>query len=208
MQTNIIWTGQEYDSIENCICNIGESGNRIESTIVGSYHQQLYKVDYVIETNTQWETTSVIFSVQLDGRRFVHRYDSDGQGNWKKDGKEVVEFKGCLDVDLPLTPFTNTLPIRRLGLAVHESSTIRVVYFDVLQNDFRAVTQKYERRSGTLYEYQNVPNDFEAVITVDLDGLVVEYPGLFSRAACVESTYDLNSAARLASTLKANEPVD
>jgi uncharacterized protein len=201
MQTNILWTGSEYHSLENCICNFGDGGNSSESTIVGYYQQQLYKVEYVIETNTNWETTSVTVSSQVNDKRTVHRYDSDGKGNWTKNGKAVDEFKGCIDVDLPLTPFTNTLPIRRLGLGVHESAEILVMYLDILQHEFKAVKQKYERRSGTTYKYENIPNDFEALITVDLDGIVVDYPGLFTRTACVESKYDLGAAARLGSRM-------
>jgi hypothetical protein len=202
MQTNIFWTGRKYYSFENCICNFNESGNRIESTIVGLYQQQLYKVEYMIETNAQWETTSIVLATQLNDKRSVHRYDGDGNGNWKQNGKAVSEFKGCVDVDLPLSPFTNTLPIRRLGLAVHESVEITVMYLDILENSFRPVRQKYERRSGTEYKYENIPNDFEALITVDLDGLVVDYPELFTRTACVESKYDLTAASRLASMMK------
>jgi uncharacterized protein len=160
MQANILWTGREYyslekfHSLENCICDFGDKGNRIESTIVGFYRQQLYKVEYVIETNARWETTSVILSSQLNGKRSVHRYDGDGKGNWKKDGKSVSDFNGCIDVDISITPFTNTLPIRRLGLAVHESAEITVMYLDILQQDFKPVRQKYDRRSGTEYKYE------------------------------------------------------
>ena len=202
MQTNILWTSREYNSLENCICEFGDNGNRIESTIVGIYQQLLYKVEYVVETNAQWETVSIVLSSQLNDKRSVVRYDGDGKGNWKRGGKVMPEFNGCIDVDIPLTPFTNTLPIRRLGLAVHEAAEITVMYLDILQNDFKPVRQKYERRSGTQYKYENVPNDFEALITVDLDGLVVDYPELFTRTARVESKFDLSAAARLASMMK------
>lgn len=202
MQTNILWTGREYYSLENCICNFGDSGNRIESTIIGSYQQQLYKVEYVIETNVHWETILIVISSQVNDKRSVHRYDSDGKGNWKKDGMVATEFRGCVDVDIPLTPFTNTLPIRRLGLGVHESAEIMVMYLDILQNDFKPVRQRYERRSGTEYTYQNVPNDFEAIITVDLDGLVVDYPQLFTRTMCRESNYDVGASAKLSGVVQ------
>jgi hypothetical protein len=51
-------------------------------------------------------------------------------------------------------------------------------------------------------KYENVPNDFEALITVDLDGLVVDFPELFTRTAYIESKYDLSAASRLASMMQ------
>ena len=40
---------------------------------------------------------------------------SDGAGHWRVDERERPDLEGCLDVDIQITPFTNTLPIRRLG---------------------------------------------------------------------------------------------
>ena len=39
-------------------------------------------------------------------------------------------LKGCQYVDISETPFTNTLPIRRLGLALGTSADISVAYFE------------------------------------------------------------------------------
>jgi uncharacterized protein len=98
-------------------------------------------------------------------------------------------FKGCLDVDIPLTPFTNSLPINRLQLALGEARQIRVIYLDLLERRIVPVNQKYIRLSRTEYHYENVPNDFEARIKVDDAGLVVDYPGLFVRTAKLETDY-------------------
>lgn len=105
------------------------------------------------------------------------------------DGRSALQFDGCLDVDIPLTPFTNTLPIRRLGLRVGETREIGVIYCDVLEEQIRPVRQRYTRISGTEYHYENVPNDFEATIVVDESGLVVDYPELFVRTATLETSY-------------------
>jgi hypothetical protein len=43
---------------------------------------------------------------------------SDGEGTWTgPDGRVMPHLEGCEYVDIAETPFTNTLPIRRLGLA-------------------------------------------------------------------------------------------
>ena len=105
------------------------------------------------------------------------------------DGQEARQFKGCIDVDIPLTPFTNTLPIRRLHWDDDDAHEIQVIYCDVLDQQIQPVRQKYIRRSGSLYHYENIPNDFEADITVDEHGLVVDYPALFVRTAALETNY-------------------
>lgn len=78
---------------------------------------------------------------------------------------------------------TNTLPIRRLGLAVGESADIVTVYVD--HESFTVTTdpQRYTRLDTDRYLYESRDGDFRREITVDDDGLVVDYPGLFERAS-------------------------
>ena len=55
----------------------------------------------------------------------------DGEGNWATaDGQTVGYLGGCEYVDIAETPYTNTLPIRRLGFASGESADISVAYLD------------------------------------------------------------------------------
>jgi hypothetical protein len=45
----------------------------------------------------------------------------DGNGRWTDQrGAHLPRFDGCIDIDLGGSPFTNTLPIRRLDLDVHD----------------------------------------------------------------------------------------
>jgi uncharacterized protein len=189
MQTNILWTGREYYSLENCLVNTTDGGSEITSTIVGHYEKKIYRVDYHIKTNAQWET--IFFEVNARHSNLVQsmRFEGDGRGNWRSDGKEASQFSGCIDIDIPLTPFTNTLPINRLHLAVNETREIRVIYLDLLAQQFSPVRQKYTRLSPLDYQYENVPNDFEAKIQVDESGFVVDYPSLFVRTAALKTSY-------------------
>ncbi|WP_420148433.1 putative glycolipid-binding domain-containing protein [Spirosoma sp.] len=183
MLINLLWTGREYYSLEHCQLASTGTGSRITSVIIGTYAQRIYRVEYVIETNPDWVTLRCDITAQLDHSRKVLRFRSDGHGNWWLNDKPAEQFRGCTDVDIPLTPFTNTLPINRLKLAEQESQQIQVLYVDLLADDIKSVRQNYTRLSNTGYKYENVPNDFEAVITVDPLGLVVDYPELFFRTA-------------------------
>jgi hypothetical protein len=87
-----------------------------------------------------------------------------------------------VDVDLPITPFTNTLPIRRLGLRAGEHAEIPVVYVHS-----PALTLEVDRQIYTClaplhrYHYAAADGSFSREIEVDARGLVLTYPGLFRR---------------------------
>lgn len=189
MQINVLWTGREYHSLENCLVKLTDAGAEVASTILGSYEGKIYKVEYLIRTNQHWETTSLEISSRHSDNIQSLRFEGNGKGRWTSNGKEVTEFNGCVDVDITLTPFTNTLPIRRLKLMPMEHREISVIYCDLLAARVSAVRQKYTRLSDTQYQYENVPNDFEAIIEVDEHGLVVDYPMLFVRTAALRTTY-------------------
>jgi hypothetical protein len=183
METNLLWTGREYYSLEHCHISEIIEGVNIHSTIVGQYQEDIYTIEYEIKTGADWVTRSCHIKSTLNDIIQVHHLESDGHGNWKYSGEKAVQFAGCIDVDIPLTPFTNTLPIRRLKLPKGESKEISVIYCDLLAQEINPVRQRYTCLSATEYHYENVPNDFEATIVVDETGLVIDYPELFFRTA-------------------------
>lgn len=189
MQTNILWTGREYYSLENCLVKINDSGSEINSVIIGQYEEKIYRVEYRIKTNSAWETVFVELHARHSNRQQDYIFEGDGKGNWMANGEHAIALNGCIDVDIPLTPFTNTLPINRLRLSSNEERQIKVIYFDVLDDQITPVTQKYVCLSKTRFHYENVPNDFEAIIEVDNLGLVVDYPSLFVRTAALAASY-------------------
>ena len=191
MQTNILWTGREYYSLENCLVDTNSNGTTITSTIIGRYANKIYYVAYKIKTNYNWETLFFEVHSRHSNQTQVITCEGDGKGNWKSEGKELVQFKGCIDIDIPLTPFTNSLPINRLRLSDKQTQQIEVIYLDLLEQKITAVKQKYTRTSESEYHYENVPNDFEANIQVDEDGFVVDYPLLFARTAALKTHYHL-----------------
>jgi hypothetical protein len=89
---------------------------------------------------------------------------------------------GAIDVDLPITPFTNTLPIRRLRLAAGTRAELTTIYVRTPALSVEIDQQRYIcveplRR----YRYEAVDGTFSADLEVDADGLVIDYPGLFRR---------------------------
>lgn len=141
------------------------------------------------------------YRIRCDGRWAVREVDvrlldapdrrltllTDGRGRWTtSSGTPVPALEGCRDVDISATPFTNTLPIRRLGLATGDSAEITVAYVPVPELEHRVAHQRYtclERSAqGGVYRYEGLFRNFRADLSVDQDGLVIDYPQLCKRA--------------------------
>jgi hypothetical protein len=177
METLIKWVGLDDDSIENCLINWHTNGVVVKSEIVGrNLHMR-----YEIRTDTHWITTYCELSGYNAEFDFHFAFKRDNNGSWIGNGQHDSRFDHCDFVDISLTPFTNSLPINNLNLSEKEAREIRVVYFDFSERLIRPVRQCYTKLSKYLYHYENVPNDFEADIQVDDKGLIVDYPGLFTR---------------------------
>ena len=189
MQTNLLWRRSEYNSLENCLVDVTGDGSEIQSVIIGDDGGKIYKVAYRIKTNQNWETSFCEVKSQHTNRQEHFVFESNENRRWTKNGKVADEYEGCIDVDIALTPFTNTLAINRLKLALNEEQIIRVIYFDLLEFQIKPVRQKYRRLLDKEYHFENVPNDFEARITVDDSGFVTDYPSLFVLNTIMRSNY-------------------
>lgn len=142
-------------------------------------------VQFKLRTDSAWRTRSfVVESTDPGGTRRI-RLSADGAGSWLLDGQHRPELDGCLDVDLAAAPFTNTLPIRRLGLGEGEHAEIRAAWVDVPSLVPRASQQRYTRleTAGALarYEYRSLPSGRRYLLSVDAEGIVVDYEGLATR---------------------------
>ncbi|WP_428426161.1 putative glycolipid-binding domain-containing protein [Pararhizobium sp.] len=154
---------------------------RATSVLIGERGRRPYGVRYTIDCDAAW--TVVSFSIDTtDGRRLA--MTSDGKGHWRDaSGTHLPAFDGCIDIDLAGTPFTNTLPIRRLGLKPKDGTarlTMLFVPFDTFEPfpDGQNYTCLEDDR---LYRYEAEDRSFTAELPVDEDGLVMDYPTLFKR---------------------------
>jgi hypothetical protein len=151
---------------------------KVRGTITGEVEGKPVDLSYSIEIDDRWQVRSVTVN-SADGRSlaFVKRKD----GWFDQDGLLRKDLQRCIDVDLTLTPFTNTLPIRRLNLKDGESAEIEVVYFEVEKWEVRPAPQRYTRLNKNTFHFESLDIDFNATLKVDDDGFIVHYPELFNR---------------------------
>jgi hypothetical protein len=136
-------------------------------------------VTYALRTDRTGATRWVDITVSGPFPIRTRTLHADGQGHWRDDAGPLPEVDGCLEVDISFTPCTNTLPIRRLALAIGEARDIDVAYLSVPRLTISRARQRY-RRLDRGYRYES--GRFAADLTVDDAGLVVDYPNLWRRA--------------------------
>jgi hypothetical protein len=96
----------------------------------------------------------------------------------------LPELHGCPDVDLAVTPATNTLPIRRLDLGIGKSESVIAVWVKFPELTVQTLSRRYTRLAKNTYRYES-DTGFSAEIGVDDLGLVTAYPGGWERIAAL-----------------------
>ena len=176
------WTGV---ALESCRLAVTVDGVDAEGVSLGLEASLPWAVRYAVRCDADWRTRELsVWSLAGDGGTVV--LTSDGTGRWAgAHGERLSALDGCLDVDLMCTPFTNTLPIRRLGMAPGWSEELIVAYVAVPGLEVSVARQRYQclrwGLDGGRYRFESPATGFTAEITVDGDGLVVEYPGVARR---------------------------
>jgi hypothetical protein len=154
--------------------------------VIGLEAGRPFRIGYEIRCDGLWRVREVRVATPDLGRPVLELL-ADGEGHWKwRSGEPLPELDGCIDVDISATPFTNTLPIHRLGLKAGESEELAVTYISVPELLVGAERQRYgcleaHEEDGGLYRFQALPSGFTAELPVDAEGLVIDYPGLFRR---------------------------
>jgi hypothetical protein len=139
------------------------------------------RLRYAIDCDPEWRTRSAVIEGDAGGRPIRFALAADGAGHWTRDGAPVPELAGALDVDLGFTPATNTLPIRRLALAVGESAPVRSAWLRFPELRLEPLEQTYTREAEESFRYQALVDGepFTARLDTDALGRVHHYEGLW-----------------------------
>jgi len=172
------WSGK---GIEHLVLREVPEDIVAEAVILGATDHEVFAARYRIVCDKSWRVRKVEIGRIGDGDAV--ELESDGAGNWiDGSARPLPQLASAIDIDISVTPFTNTLPIRRLGLQVGQSADILTVYVQLPGLTVATDRQRYtclepDRR----YRYESLDSDFTRDIEVDDHGLVVTYPGLFRR---------------------------
>ncbi len=186
MELEVLWRQLVGAGAEHLILTIDHSEIRADSLAVGEIDGTAYRIHYEIVCDASWNVQRVQINDLLTSEILVLRRDqTDGWADLE--GVALKEFNGCTEIDLMITPFTNTLPIRRLNLKLGESREVSVAYIGLPGLQLSRMQQRYtclsHDENGGTYRYENLKSGFTAELRVDTDGLVVDYPNIFEMDA-------------------------
>ncbi|MDQ3805405.1 MAG: putative glycolipid-binding domain-containing protein [Acidobacteriota bacterium] len=170
--------------MEHLAVILRHDGAVADGVVLGVEDGDAFRLRYTVHCDPRWRVRRVEVSFVAGGRGLS--LTADGEGRWfDRSGAAVPALDGCVDLDITATPLTNTLPIRRLALRQGESAAIRVAYVTIPDLRVAPDEQRYTRletgAAGGRYRFEQVGSGFTAVLQVDGDGLVEDYPGLFKR---------------------------
>jgi uncharacterized protein len=175
----IRWQSEEDFGLEHMELRQTDWGYLAQSTIIGTFEGTDFSCRYELTLDPNWTFRHLVLE-KTDGKVLILR--SDGMGAWERaNGEALPQFEGCIDIDIGATPFTNTLPIRRARLEAGVPQHFRMVWVPLDSLEPFVDEQIYTRRDDTHFHYAAADGSFAADITVDADGLVVDYPGLYHR---------------------------
>jgi hypothetical protein len=163
----------EVETDEHCTLTLRDSGLSLVGTVIGAESGLPIRIEYRVLTDRSGVTTAAHVR---DLRGFETRtiaFERSVKGAWTVDGKPARALKGCADIDLGCSPSTNTLPIRRLRLAIGASETIQAAWLRFPELTVVKAAQTYTRLDEFTWRYAS--GTFEAELTVDDDGLVTAY---------------------------------
>ena len=116
------------------------------------------------------------------GRKpFTFEITRDRRSNWRLNGTTANAVKGCVDVDINISPSTNLLSLRRLRPRRGQLLTVKAAWLAFPEASLAPLEQTYERSGANTYEYHAPSLDFSSRLVVNRHGLVLEYPPLWTQ---------------------------
>jgi uncharacterized protein len=180
-----IWRRIGLQGLEHLTLQEVEGGYRADSVLSVEADLGGVTCEYHFDLDERWRTKAFTLSQnQSNENRSLH-IARVGDDKWQVDGTDRPDLAGCLDIDLTISPFTNTLAIHQLNLASNERKEMTAVYVKVPQMEVIPASQAYQRLDPAdpphRFLYSGLDTGFIQEITVDEYGLVKSYPRFAER---------------------------
>lgn len=172
------------DGFEVVFLSPGASGHGAVGTTAAVEGGEPWVVRYEIELDARWLTRGA----RVTGTRRTLALRSDEPGRWQIDGRPAPHLEGCLDVDLESSVLTNAFPVHHHELEIGEHTAAPAAYVRAADLRVERLEQRYERLADDpggrrRFRYQAPAFDFECELVYDEHGLLLDYPGIATRAA-------------------------
>lgn len=180
-----IWRRVGLQGLEHLTLQQVEGGYIADSVLSVEVELGGVTCEYHFDLDEHWRTRSFTLSQHQAGEDRKLRIDRVGEHDWQIDGAARPDLRDCLDLDLAVSPFTNTLAIQQLKLAPNEAKEMTAVYVNIPQMEVIPARQRYQRLDSSepprRFLYSGLDTGFIEEITVDEFGLVENYPRFAER---------------------------
>ena len=181
----VAWKSLLINGTDYCAPWRTAEGWLLKGTAVGALKDQRPMLaNYEVHCDDNWLTHRVQMERIIGSDVKTLSLSVEKRAVWRSSGQELREIQGCDDVDLAVTPATNTLAIRRLNLQVGSSESIIAAWVKFPELTVQPLSQRYTRLGKNTYRYAS-NTGFSAEIAVDDLGLVTAYPGGWERIAAL-----------------------
>jgi hypothetical protein len=179
----VAWKNLPMNGTDYCALWHTAKGWLLKGTAIGVLKDQRPMLaNYEVHCDENWLTHRVHVERTIGKDTKTLSLTVENSGLWCCSGQDVAEVRGCLDVDLSVTPATNTLPIRRLDLGIGKSESVTAAWIKFPELELQPLSQLYTRTAENIYRYES-HTGFSAEIMVDDLGLVTAYPRGWERMA-------------------------
>lgn len=178
MKRALVW--QRIDTVGVEYAELDWAPVRLQGEVVLVEDGTPFAVSYRVECDDAGLTARAHVAVKRSGARDEMTLLRDANGDWTANGRRLPELHGIADVDLSVTPSTNTPPIRRIGLSVGGRADVTAAWVRLPSLDVAPLRQIYRRTEATIYQYDAPDLQFRATLDVDQDGVVQKYGGLWT----------------------------
>jgi hypothetical protein len=140
------------------------------------------KAHYVIRLSATWQVRQFLLFRDLDQPDLW--LATDGSGRWgEMNGAHRTDLDGCVDLGLWCTPFSHTMPIRRIAVDVGDQLDLRIAMIDVETLGVVPVAQRFHRIAPRRWRHTSSRAEASTPVEFEVDeyGLVLDYAGQFRR---------------------------
>ena len=179
----VTWEVSESRGFETAWVQLGEGMLRAHGRAVGTVPEP-YWISYELETGEGFVTRRLVVTAETEIRTRTLDLRRDDAGRWTADGEPLPGVEGALDCDLGLCPLTNTMPVLRHEL--HRAPGEReflMAWVSVPGLVVRPSRQTYTHlgRTNGGGRVRFASGEFRSDLEFDVEGCVVDYPGLATR---------------------------
>jgi hypothetical protein len=182
-----MWRNLTEAGLERCELNeYADRSRELRGTVLVNRGGDPIEARYSILIGEDWHTRSAIVEIGGQEKKTI-TFSPDAGARWNVKALpadmeivwDLAPGEHVVDIDLGFTPATNVLPICRLNLEVGQSHAVTACWLRYPELTIQILRQTYTRMESDRYLYQSP--GFEAEVTVDEQGLPVDYIGYWER---------------------------